>query len=96
MNHLLRTSSAIIALFAMATTTQAQVGVLQGVVSGVQPGTMLPVYKGDAQVAEIKVGADGKFSIPLSTGVYTIKCPNGATPKIAALNGAASTNINCK
>jgi hypothetical protein len=80
----------------MATTAQAQVGVLQGVVSGVQPGTVLAVFKADAKVADITVGADGKFSLPLGTGVYTVKCPNGTTPKIVALSGASSTNINCK
>jgi hypothetical protein len=54
------------------------------------------VFKGDAKVADITVGADGKFSVALGTGVYTVKCPNGSTPKVAALNGASSTNINCK
>ena len=96
MNHILRLSSGVLALLAVAATAPAQVGVLQGVVSGVPPGTVLPVFKGDAKVADIKVGADGKFSVALSTGVYTVKCPGGATPKVAALNGAATTNINCK
>jgi hypothetical protein len=95
-SHVLRTSSGIMALLAMAATAQAQVGVLQGVVSGVPSGTVLPVFKGEVKVADIKVGADSKFSVALSTGVYTVKCPNGATPKVAALNGAANTNINCK
>ena len=94
--QLLHTSSGIIALLAMAAAAQAQVGVLQGVVSGVQPGTVLGVFKGEAKVADITVGADGKFSVALGTGVYTVKCPNGPTPKVAALNGASSTNINCK
>jgi hypothetical protein len=83
-------------MLAMAATAEAQVGVLQGVVSGVQPGTVLPVFKGEAKIADITVGADGKFSVALGTGVYTVKCPNGTTPKVAALNGASSTNINCK
>jgi hypothetical protein len=96
LSHLLHTSSGIMALLTMTATAQAQVGVLQGVISGVQPGTVLPVFKAEAKVADIKVGADGKFSVALSTGVYTVKCPNGATPKVAALNGSANTNINCK
>jgi len=94
-SRFLQASAAIAALLAMA-STQAQVGVLQGVVAGVPPGTVLPVFKGDAKVADITVGADGKFSVALGTGVYTVKCPNGTTPKVAALNGASSTNINCK
>jgi hypothetical protein len=103
MNHLrrgwsplLQIPSAFAALLGMAASAQAQVGVLQGVVSGVQPGTVLPVFKGDAKVADITVGAEGKFSVALGTGVYTVKCPNGTMPKVAALNGASSTNINCK
>jgi hypothetical protein len=92
----LRTAAGIVTLLAIAATAQAQVGLLQGVVSGVPPGTVLAVFKGDAKVADITVGADGKFSVPLGTGVYTVKCPNGTTPKVAALNGASSTNINCK
>jgi hypothetical protein len=95
LSRLLPASSAI-ALLALAAAAQAQVGVLQGVVSGVQPGTILAVFKGDAKVTDITVGAEGKFSVALGTGVYTVKCPNGTTPKVAALNGASSTNINCK
>ncbi len=91
----LHAPAAIAALLAMA-AAQAQVGVLQGVVAGVPAGTVLPVFKGDAKVADITVAADGKFSVALGTGVYTVKCPNGSTPKVAALNGASSTNINCK
>jgi hypothetical protein len=74
----------------------AQVGQLQGTVSGVPAGTLLPVFKGEEKVAELKVGADGKYSLALGTGVYTVKCPNGNTPKIAALNGAAVANVNCQ
>lgn len=76
--------------------TQAQVGALQGVVNGVPAGTVLPVFKGDVKVGDIKVEAGGKYSLALNTGVYTVKCPNGSTPKIAALNGASSVNINCQ
>jgi hypothetical protein len=94
--HHFRFSSALLALLAMSATAQAQVGVLQGVVAGVPPGTVLAVFKGDSKIADITVGADGKFSLPLGTGVYTVKCPNGTTPKVVALNGASSTNINCK
>jgi hypothetical protein len=92
----MRTGCAIAALLAVAAPAQAQVGVLQGVVAGVPAGTVLPVFKGEAKVADITVGADGKFSVALGTGVYTVKCPNGSAPTVAALNGAASTNINCK
>jgi hypothetical protein len=74
----------------------AQVGMLQGTVSGVPVGTVLPVFKGEEKVAEIKVGADSKYSLALGTGVYTVKCPGGSTPKIAALNGASVANINCQ
>lgn len=94
-SRFLRAPAAMAALLAMA-AAHAQVGVLQGVVAGVPPGTVLPVFKGDAKVADITVAADGKFSVALGTGVYTVKCPNGSTPKVAALNGASSTNINCK
>jgi hypothetical protein len=74
----------------------AQVGVLQGTVAGVKAGTVLPVFKGETKVADIKVEEGGKFSLPLATGVYTVNCPNGKTPKVAALNGAATISINCQ
>jgi hypothetical protein len=96
MHHIIRTSTGIVALMAVAATAQADVGVLQGVVSGVKEGTVISVYKGEAKVADIKVEADGKYSVALGTGVYKVKCPNGTTPKVAALNGASTTNINCK
>lgn len=69
---------------------------MQGVVSGVEPGTVLEVFKGEAKVADLRVEAGGKYSLALNTGVYTVKCPNGNTPKIAALNGSANVNINCQ
>jgi hypothetical protein len=84
------------ALLVTAATAQAQVGVLQGTVAGVKAGTVLPVFKGDAKVADIKVEDGGKFSVALATGVYTVNCPNGKTTKIAALNGAATISINCQ
>lgn len=87
------TVSASILLVAVA---QAQVGTLQGVVSGVPAGTVLAVFKGEAKVADLTVEAGGKYSLALATGVYTVKCPNGATPKIAALNGSANANISCQ
>ena len=77
-------------------SAQAQVGVLQGTVSGVESGTVLPVFKGEAKVADIKVADGGKFSVALATGVYTVNCPNGKVAKVAALNGAATININCQ
>lgn len=89
-------SVSVAALLLLSVVAQAQVGTLQGVVSGVPAGTVLEVFKGDAKVADLKVEAGGKYSLALSTGVYTVKCPNGSTPKIAALNGAATANINCK
>jgi hypothetical protein len=84
------------ALLLAATTTQAQVGVLQGTVAGVKAGVVLPVFKGEAKVADIKVEDGGKFSVALATGVYTVNCPNGKTTKVAALNGAATISINCQ
>ncbi len=66
---------------------------------------MLPVFKGDIKpadikapdkVADIKVEEGGKFSVALATGVYTVSCPSGKTAKVAALNGAATININCQ
>jgi hypothetical protein len=84
------------ALLITAATAQAQVGVLQGTVAGVKAGTVLPVFKGEAKVADIKVEDGGKFSVALATGVYTVNCPNGKTPKVAALNGAATISINCQ
>jgi hypothetical protein len=84
------------ALLVTAAIAQAQVGTLQGVVNGVPAGTALAVMKGDAKVADLKVEAGGKYSLALNTGVYTVKCPNGTTPKIAALNGSATVNINCQ
>jgi hypothetical protein len=80
----------------VAAAAQAQVGVLQGTVTGVKAGTVLPVFKGDAKVADIKVEEGGKFSVALATGVYTVNCPNGKMPKVAALNGAATISINCE
>lgn len=74
----------------------AQVGVLQGTVAGVKAGTLLPVFKGETKVADIKVEDGGKFSVALATGVYSVHCPNGKTPKVAALNGAATISINCQ
>ncbi len=85
-----------VALLVTAAMAQAQVGTLQGVVNGVPAGTALAVMKGDAKVADLKVEAGGKYSLALNTGVYTVKCPNGATPRIAALNGSATVNINCQ
>ena len=88
-------SSMVIALL-LAAVAQAQVGLLQGTVTGVQAGTVLPVFKGEAKVADIKVGEGGKFSVPLATGVYTVNCPNGKVAKVAALNGASTISINCQ
>ena len=92
----LKKSSIVIALLLGAAVAQAQVGVLQGTVTGVKAGTVLPVLKGEAMVADIKVEAGGKFSVPLATGVYSVNCPNGKVAKVAALNGAATININCQ
>jgi hypothetical protein len=92
----LNNSLMIIALLLGAAGAQAQVGLLQGTVTGVKAGTVLPVFKGDAKVADIKVGDGGKFSVPLPTGVYTVNCPNGKVAKVAALNGAATISINCQ
>ena len=92
----LNNPSIVIALLLGAAGAQAQVGVLQGTVTGVEPGTVLPVFKGEAKVADIKVEAGGKFSVPLATGVYTVNCPNGKVSKVAALNGAATISINCQ
>ena len=86
----------MVILFLLAAGAQAQVGVLQGTVTGVKAGTVLPVFKGDAKVADIKVEEGGKFSVALATGVYTVNCPNGKMPKVAALNGAATISINCE
>jgi hypothetical protein len=90
------TSLTTAALLMAAAGVQAQVGVLQGTVTGVKAGTVLPVLKGETKVADIKVEEGGKFSVPLATGVYTVTCPNGKTPKVAALNGAATISINCQ
>lgn len=84
------------ALLMTAASVQAQVGVLQGTVTGVKAGAMLPVLKGDVKVADIKVEEGGKFSVALATGVYTVNCPGGKTTKVAALNGAATISINCE
>ena len=92
----LKDASIVIALLLSATGAQAQVGVLQGTVTGVKAGTVLPVFKGEAKVADIKVEEGGKFSVPLATGVYTVNCPNGKVAKVAALNGAATISINCQ
>jgi hypothetical protein len=86
----------VAALLMAAAGAQAQVGVLQGTVTGVKAGTVLPVFKGDAKVADIKVEEGGKFSVPLATGVYTVNCPSGKATKVAALNGAATISINCE
>jgi hypothetical protein len=80
----------------LAAAAQAQVGVLQGTVTGVNAGTVLPVFKNEAKVADIKVEEGGKFSVALATGVYTVNCPNGKVAKVAALNGAATISINCQ
>jgi hypothetical protein len=89
-------SVAVAAMLGAAAVVQAQVGVLQGTVTGVKAGTVLPVLKGDSKVADIKVEEGGKFSVALATGVYTVTCPNGKMPKVAALNGAATISINCE
>ena len=91
----LKKSSIVIAML-ITVGAQAQVGVLQGTVKGVKAGTVLPVFKGDAKVADIKVDEGGKFSVALATGVYTVNCPNGKVTKVAALNGAATISINCE
>ena len=92
----LNTLSMVTGLLLGAAAVQAQVGVLQGTVTGVEPGTVLPVFKGEAKVADIKVEAGGKFSVALATGVYTVNCPNGKVAKVAALNGASTISINCQ
>jgi L-cystine uptake protein TcyP (sodium:dicarboxylate symporter family) len=92
----LNRSLTVVGLLMAAAAVQAQVGVLQGTVAGVKAGTVLPVFKGEAKVADIKVEEGGKFSVPLATGVYTVNCPNGKTAKVAALNGAATISINCQ
>ena len=92
----LKNSSIVIALLLGAAGAQAQVGVLQGTVTGVKAGTVLPVFKGETKVADIKVEEGGKFSVPLATGVYAVNCPNGKVAKVAALNGAATISINCQ
>ena len=84
------------ALLMGAAGVLAQVGVLQGTVTGVKAGTVLPVFKDETKVADIKVEEGGKFSVPLATGVYTVNCPNGKKPKVAALNGASTISINCQ
>ena len=89
-------SLAVAALLVSSTGVEAQVGVLQGTVAGVKAGTVLPVFKGDTKVADIKVEEGGKFSVPLATGVYTVNCPNGKATKVAALNGAATISIDCQ
>ena len=94
MKRLSKSSMVIALLFAAG--AQAQVGVLQGTVTGVKAGTVLPVFKGEAKVADLKVEEGGKFSVPLATGVYTVNCPNGKVSKVAALNGAATISINCQ
>lgn len=91
-----QSSMTVAALLLSASIAQADVGTLQGVVSGVAAGKSLEVFKGDAKVADLKVEAGGKYSLALNTGVYTVKCPNGTTPKIAVLNGSATANINCQ
>jgi hypothetical protein len=92
----LKNASIFIALLLGAASVEAQVGVLQGTVTGVKAGTVLPVFKGEAKVADIKVEEGGKFSVALATGVYTVTCPNGKVAKVAALNGAATISINCQ
>ena len=89
-------SLALAALLVTSAGVQAQVGVLQGTVTGVKAGTVLPVLKGETKVADIKVEEGGKFSVPLTTGVYTVNCPNGKSTKVAALNGAATISIDCQ
>jgi hypothetical protein len=93
---ILKNSSIAIAFLMAAAGAQAQVGVLQGTVTGVKAGAVLPVFKGEAKVADIKVEEGGKFSVALATGVYTVNCPNGKVTKVAALNGAATIGINCQ
>lgn len=88
------TAAALLLTASMA--AQAQVGVLQGTVAGVKPGTVLPVMKGETKVADIKVEDGGKFSVALSTGVYSVTCPSGKVAKVAVLNGAANAKINCE
>jgi len=94
--QVLKKSSIVMALLLAAAVAQAQVGVLQGTVTGVKAGTVLPVFKGEAKVADIKVEEGGKFSVALATGVYTVNCPNGKVAKVAALNGASTISINCQ
>jgi len=93
---MLKNSSIVIALLLGASAAQAQVGVLQGTVTGVKAGTVLPVFKGEAKVADIKVEEGGKFSVALATGVYNVTCPNGKVAKVAVLNGASTIGINCQ
>ena len=79
----LKISLTAAALLLAAVGAEAQVGVLQGTVTGVKAGTVLPVFKGEVKVADIKVEEGGKFSVPLATGVYTVNCPGGKVTKAA-------------
>jgi len=88
--------SLAVAALLTAAGVQAQVGVLQGTVTGVKAGAVLPVLKGETKVADIKVEEGGKFTVALATGVYMVTCPSGKMTKVAALNGAATISINCE
>ena len=92
----LKKSSIAVVLLLGAAAAHAQVGVLQGTVTGVKAGAVLPVFKGETKVADIKVEEGGKFSVALATGVYAVNCPNGKVAKVAALNGASTISINCQ
>ena len=94
--QVLKKSSIVMALLLAAAVAQAQVGVLQGTGTGVKAGTVPPLFKGEAKVADIKVEEGGKFSVALATGVYSVNCPNGKVAKVAALNGASTISINCQ
>lgn len=96
MNERWQYSVATLLLLAASAGASAQVGVLQGTVTGVKAGTVLPVFKGETKVADLKVEDGGKISVALATGVYTVNCPSGKTVKVAALNGATTININCQ
>ncbi len=87
---------ALVTQLLMAPSAHAQAVALIGVVNGVGPGTTLEVFQGAVKITDIRVGVGQKYAAALPAGVYTVKCPNGKKPKLAAYNGGGVVNINCR
>jgi hypothetical protein len=97
------------AAFLAAAAVPAMAGLVQGAISGLQPGTTPGLYRsssaGPVKVGDIPVQPSGRYSISLEAGQYEVQlsCPdpqNGAktiikTVTMLALDSPVVRNFAC-